>query len=73
MFTKILYWIFALFLVYLGYELVRKLFGSSLGFEALVIGLLIANLGYSFYIKDSINRIDSKISEHIGWRMGREN
>lgn len=55
-----------MFLIYFGYELVRKLLGGSLGSKALIIGLLIANLGYSFHLKDSLNKIDSKISGHIG-------
>ncbi len=67
---KLFYWMFLIFLVYLIFELLRKLIGGSLAFETLVIGLLIANLGYSFYIKDSLNRIESKISGHIGWHKG---
>jgi|TARA_B100001971_G_C17722341_1_gene301816 hypothetical protein len=63
---KTIYIIFLLFLGYLIYELTKKLLGGSLGFEELVIGLLIANLGYSFYLKDSINKVDSKVSGHIG-------
>ena len=68
---KIVYWVFFIFLVYLIYELLRKILGGSLAFETLVIGLLIANLGYSFYLKGSINKIDSKIAEHIGWHEGK--
>ena len=68
---KIIYWIFLIFLVYLIYELLSKLFGGSLGFEELVIGLLIANLGYSFYLRDSINKLDSKICGHLGWHKGK--
>lgn len=60
---KIVSWIFILFIVYLIIELLRKIFGGSLEFEQLIIGLLIANLGYSFYI-------NSKVSEHIGWHKG---
>jgi len=68
---KIIYWIFLIFLVYLIYELLSKLFGGSLGFEELVIALLIANLGYSFYLRDSINKLDSKICGHLGWHKGK--
>ncbi len=63
---KILYWILIIFMVYLIIELIRKILSGSLGFEELVIGLLIANLGYSFYI-------NSKISEHLGWHKGKNN
>lgn len=63
---KIAYWVFVAFLVYIAIELVRRLLGGSLGFEELVVGLLITNLGYSFYI-------NSKLSEHIGWHVGKSN
>ena len=68
---NLIYWIFLLFLVYLIFELLRKLFGGSLGFEELVIGLLIANLGYSFYLRGYLSKIDSKVSGHIGWHKGK--
>ena len=57
---KAVYWLFVLFIIYLIIELIRKIIGGSLGFEELVIGLLIANLGYSFHISN-------KLSEHLGW------
>ncbi|MBU3941297.1 MAG: hypothetical protein KKF74_00090 [Nanoarchaeota archaeon] len=50
---------------------ISRLIGGSLGFEELVIGLLIANLGYSFYLRDSINKLDSKICGHLGWHKGK--
>jgi len=62
---KILYWLLSLFILFLIIVLLQKIFGGSLGFEEIVIGLLIANLGYSFYI-------NSKLSEHLGWHKGRE-
>ncbi len=62
---KFLYWAFLLFLIYLAFELLRKLLGGSLGFEELVIGLLVANLGYSYHI-------NTKLSEHLGWHRGKE-
>ena len=62
----ILQWIFILFLAYIFIELIRRIFSGSLGFEELVIGLLIANLGFTFHI-------DSKLSEHMGWHKGKTN
>lgn len=62
---KLLYWLLVIFTIYIIIELIQKMFGGSLGFEDIVIGLLIANLGYSFYI-------NSKLSEHIGWHKGKE-
>ena len=70
---KIMYWTFFIFLAYLIYELARKILGGSLGFEEIVIGLLVANLGYSFYLTNSISRLDSKISGHMGWHRGKDN
>ena len=61
---KVLYWLLGLFTIYLIIEILRKIFGGSLTTDAIVIGLLVANLGYSFYI-------NSKLSEHIGWHKGK--
>jgi hypothetical protein len=62
---KALYWLTAVFIAYLIVEVVRKLLGGSLGFEEIVIGLLIANLGYSFHI-------NAKLSKHLGWHRGKD-
>ncbi len=70
-FKKIMYYSFLLFLIYIIFELIRTLFKGSLDFEELVIGLLIANLGYSFYLRESVNKLDSKTSGHIGWHRGK--
>ena len=50
---KIFYWALVLFVLYLIIEIIRKIFGDSLGYEDLVIGLLVANLGYTItpYLK----------------------
>ena len=70
---KILYWIFVIFLAYLIFELIRKILGGSLGFEELVGGLLIANLGYIIGLHNKISKVDSKLSEHLGWHKGKGN
>jgi len=61
---RILYWLLGVFILYLIIEVLRKIFGGSLGFEEIAIGLLIANVGYSFYI-------NTKLSEHICWHKGK--
>ena len=71
--STLVYYVFLVFLLYVIFELIRKLVGGSLGFEEIVIALLIANIGYSFYLKDSISKVDAKISGHIGWHKGKEN
>ena len=70
---KIVYWIFVIFLAYLIFELIRKILGGSLGFEELVVGLLIANLGYIIGLHNKISKVDSKLSEHLGWHKGKRN
>lgn len=70
--SKVLYWLFVVFLIYLAFELIRKLLGGSLGFEELVIGLLIMNLGHSFYLKGAISKVDAKVTGHIGWHSGKD-
>ena len=70
--VTVLMGIILVLLVYIAYELARKLLGGSLGFEELVIALLVTNVGYSFHLKDSINKIDAKLSGHLGWHNGQE-
>ena len=70
---KALQLLFLLFLIYLAFELLRKILGGSLGFEELTIALLVAILGHSFYTQRQIGKIDSKLSGHIGWHKSRDN
>jgi len=63
-FNKIIQWLLVLFMVYIIIEVLRKIFGGSLGFEEIVIALLVANLGYTFYL-------NSTMSEHLGWHKGQ--
>ncbi len=65
-FGMVLRVLFLLFVICLIFEIIRKILGGSLGLQELVAALLIANLGYTY-------RINSKLSEHIGWHRGREN
>ncbi|MBW2991219.1 hypothetical protein KY348_05965 [Candidatus Woesearchaeota archaeon] len=75
--------LFLVFLIYLIFELIRHIFGGSLGFEETLTALLVANLTFTFYLtlnmKDSFSKVnskisglDSKISGHIGWHRGRD-
>lgn len=64
--------LFLLFVIYVIFEVIRKILGGSLGFQDLVIVLLVANLGYSFKLHSMISKVDSKLSGHIGWHKGRE-
>ena len=57
--TQLVQYILILYIAYLIYQIIKKEVGGSWGFEELVIGLLIANLGYSFFI-------NSKLQKHLG-------
>lgn len=70
---KIFYWLLGIFTIYLIIEIIRKILGGSLGFEEIVAGLLVANLGYVIALHTKISEVDSKLSEHLGWHKGKEN
>mgnify|MGYP001578732654 CR=1 FL=1 len=70
---KIIQWLFALFVIYVIIEVIRKIFRGSLGFEELVTTLLVVNLGYSFSLNHRVSALNSKISEHLGWHKGKDN
>mgnify|MGYP001568266854 CR=1 FL=1 len=69
---NVIVWILMIFIIYLIFEILRKIFGGSPGFEEIVIGLLIANLGYVIALHSKVSDIDSKLSGHIGWHRGKE-
>jgi len=68
---KVFYWILALFVLYLIIEIIRKILGGSLSYEALVIGLMTANLGYVIALHTKISDINAKLSGHLGWHKGK--
>ncbi|MFH1072296.1 MAG: hypothetical protein V1743_02605 [Nanoarchaeota archaeon] len=63
--AKTAYWLFLLFMVYLIYEIVRYLLGGSLGFEELMVGLLITNIGYSFYLRGALGKVEKNVDSSI--------
>lgn len=81
---KALQWFLIIFTIYVIIEVIRKIFGGSLGFEELVVTLLGINIGYSFYLNsrisdinhrlsEQISEVNSKLSEHFGWHKGKTN
>lgn len=60
-----------LFVIYLIIEIVRKIFGGSLDYEDLVIGLLVANLSYVIALHIKVSDINAKLSGHLGWHKGK--
>ena len=71
--TRVLYWLFALFIVYLIFEILRKIFGGSLGFDELATALLVANLGFSMALHTRTAKIQAQLSDHVGWHKGKAN
>ena len=76
-FMKIFRLILMLFIIYIIIEIIRKLFGGSLGSEDIITALVLANLGYTFslnlHMNQRISSLDSKLSEHMGWHKGKNN
>ncbi|MEK6951426.1 MAG: hypothetical protein AABX29_00255 [Nanoarchaeota archaeon] len=68
---KLLYWLLGLFVVFLIIAILQKILGGSLGFEEIVVGLLIADLGYVMGLHSRISNLNAKLSEHIGWHKGK--
>jgi len=55
-FLDVLKTILIVYIIYVIYQIVKRGLGGSWGFEALIIAILIANLGYSFYISAQLQR-----------------
>ncbi len=57
-------WLLRIILLVLGviaiYQIIKKIVGGSWELEAIILALVIANFGYSFYIGNSL-------SEQRGW------
>jgi len=70
---KVLYWGLFLFMIYLIFELIRKIFGGSLEIYQINTALIMMNIGLTFHMIQSINKVDAKVSGHIGWHKGQHN
>ena len=69
---KIFNWLLLLFAIYIIIEILRKIFGGSLGFEELVTALLVMNISATFTLHSKMNKINARLSEHLGWHKGHE-
>lgn len=73
---KVFRWGLLLFGVYIIFQILRKIFGGSWGFEDLVTALLVMNLGATFTttftLHSRMNKINARLSEHLGWHKGQE-
>ena len=68
--NKLFYWLLGLFVLYLIIELIRKILGGNLSYETLIIGLLIANIGYTITLYTKLADVNAKLSGHLGWHKG---
>tara|TARA_Y100000310_G_scaffold338750_1_gene429326 strand:- start:2198 stop:2398 length:201 start_codon:yes stop_codon:yes gene_type:complete len=63
-------------MIYVAFELIRKILGGSLAAEELLTALVVVNIGLTFTsyrtITKRISKLESKFSSHIGWHKGRE-
>lgn len=66
--STIIKWGYILLLIVLVVMVIRKIFYG--GSDALIIGLILANLGYSWYINNQLQR---HIGQHEGYQQGVKN
>jgi len=67
-FRKIIWWAYILLLIFLIITVLRRIiYGGS---DVLIVGLLLANLGYSWYINSQLQR---HMGEHEGYKKGLAN
>lgn len=69
---KFFRWFLIIFTTYIIFEVIRKILGGSLGFEELVITLLVTNIGFTFALNKRLSDIATKVSDHLGWHKGRK-
>lgn len=62
---KIAYWTFFVFILWVIYELIRKIVGGSLAYEALIITLLGINLSFSFYLNRELSQTRELLRKEI--------
>jgi len=70
LFSNILYWVLVAIIAIVIVQIIRKIAGGSWTTEAVIIALVLANLGYSFYIG---NILSKHIGEHKGYERGLHN
>lgn len=64
--------ILILFGLFMAYQLLRIIVGGSWQMEALLIGLLMFNLGLTWKIAMKVIKLDVKFDGHITWHKRRE-
>lgn len=80
---RIFYWLLVAYIMYITIEVARIILGGSLGFEEILIALLVGNIALTFKLQYQIGKLnsklqyqigqlDSKLQEHLGWHRGKE-
>ncbi|HLC65240.1 MAG TPA: hypothetical protein VJI46_03905 [Candidatus Nanoarchaeia archaeon] len=64
-FGKLFDWLLLTLIIWIVYELIKKILGGSLGYNEIMTALLALNLGLSF-------NLTRQISGHIGWHKGMD-
>ncbi len=62
---KVIYWGFVLFVGYLIYEIIKKIFGGSMGYEQVMVALLVTNITFSFYLARSLSKTEARLVARI--------
>lgn len=56
----------------IAYQLILKIFGGSWQTEAVIIGLLMLNLGLTWKLALNFYKLDMKFDGHIRWHKSRD-
>jgi hypothetical protein len=64
-------WSLILFTAYLAFELIRKILGGSLTDNEVIVGLLIANVGFTFHMHGKIEKFGANLDHHLQWHGSR--
>lgn len=61
-----------LFGLFIAYQLVLKILGRSWQTEAMIIALLIFNIGLTWKLSLNFIKLDMKFNRHIAWHKAKD-
>ncbi len=62
-----------IFGLFVAYQLLLKIIGGSWQTEALIIALLVTNIGLTFKLAVNFNKLEFRFDRHIAWHRARDN
>ena len=62
-----------IFGLFIAYQLLLKIIGGSWQSEAVIIGLLMLNIGLTFKLAVNFNKLEFKFDRHMSWHKVRDN